>query len=182
MIAKYLEMISVTERVYHGYLRRIKRELEGIGVSDINSVHALLIFHIADKEVQLNEIAVKANYLGFNTSYIIKKLRAGGYICSQRSTEDLRVLKIWLTEKGYSLWHRLKTMHDRDLGQFSDHEDELGDAIWALQQIEQFWIDRELERLPQEADHRTNGNDGGASCALTENDYFRNHDQLHRRS
>jgi DNA-binding MarR family transcriptional regulator len=148
MIGRYLEVISLIERVHRSYLGLIAAELDQIGSKDINSVQALILLNIGSIKIAINEVRTRGNYLGSNMSYIIKNLLGNGYLLHERSPHDRRVVVIWLSDKGRALCDRLTEVHDRHVGSMLSepgcHPD-LDRTVWTLRQIEQFWIDRELE-------------------------------------
>ena len=72
----------------------------GIGIIDINSVQALLLFNIGDNEVTAGELKTRGYYQGSNVSYNLKKLVECGYMHHQRCEVDRRAVRVRLTEKG----------------------------------------------------------------------------------
>lgn len=138
---RYLELISLVERVHWEYLNLLKRELDRIGARDINSTETSILLNIGDARIAVNELRTRGNYLGSNVSYIVKQLIANGYLCHERSSEDLRVSEIWLSDKGRWLFDKL-AVRECDL----ESATELENVLWALRRIEQFWIERRLER------------------------------------
>jgi DNA-binding MarR family transcriptional regulator len=144
MIEMYLEVISLIQRVHRDYLNVIRDVLDRVGAHDINKVQALVLFNIADQKIAIREIETRGNYLGANKSHIIKQLIGRGYLNYQRSSDDFRNIYIWLTEKGQKLCYILADLHAELFADATSNPD-LEHAIWALRQIEQFWIDQELE-------------------------------------
>ena len=60
----------------------IKDEFERLGVLEINTVQALLLFNIGEKEVTAGELRSRGYYQGSNVSYNLKKLVDLGYMLS----------------------------------------------------------------------------------------------------
>ncbi len=96
----YLENLSMLERLHRLLLDVIKDEFERLGVLEINSVQALLLFNIGENEVTAGELKTRGYYQGSNVSYNLKKLVELGYMHHQRSEVDRRSVRVRLTEKG----------------------------------------------------------------------------------
>lgn len=141
----YVEATSLIERAHHEYLCLIGEKLEFIGANDLNSVQAVILLHIGDAKIAINEVRTKGNYFGSNLSYIIKRLVENGYLKRERSSHDFRSVDIWLTEKGRSFYDQMVDLRG---GIFPKHPSHgrLERAVLTLNQLEQFWIDRQLDR------------------------------------
>src|ERR1700746_2588679 len=96
----YLEALRLVERLHRRLLDVIKDEFDRRGRSDVNSVQALLLYNISDKELTAGELRTRGYYLGSNVSYNVKKLVELGFLDHQRSRVDRRSVRIRLTEKG----------------------------------------------------------------------------------
>jgi hypothetical protein len=68
------------ERLHRRLLDVIKDEFDRRGRSDINSVQALLLYNIGDKELTAGELRTRGYYLGSNVSYNVKKLVEMGFL------------------------------------------------------------------------------------------------------
>ena len=64
----YLEALTFVERLHRRLLDVIKDEFDRRGRSDVNSVQALLLYNIADKELTAGELRTRGYYLGSNVS------------------------------------------------------------------------------------------------------------------
>ncbi|HOZ33655.1 MAG TPA: winged helix DNA-binding protein [Tabrizicola sp.] len=96
----YLENLALVERLHRLLLDVIKDEFERLGILEINSVQALLLFNIGENEVTAGELKSRGYYQGSNVSYNLKKLVELGYMHHQRSDIDRRSVRVRLTEKG----------------------------------------------------------------------------------
>ena len=96
----YLEALTLVERLHRRLLDVIKDEFDRRGRSDINSVQALLLYNIGDKELTAGELRTRGYYLGSNVSYNLKKLVEMGFLDHQRSRVDRRSVRIRLTAQG----------------------------------------------------------------------------------
>ena len=96
----YLEALTLVERLHRRLLDVIKDEFDRRSRADINSVQALLLYNIGDKELTAGELRTRGYYLGSNVSYNLKKLVEMGFLDHQRSRVDRRSVRIKLTEKG----------------------------------------------------------------------------------
>ncbi len=90
----------MVERLHRRLLDVIKDEFDRRGRADINSVQALLLYNIGDKELTAGELRTRGYYLGSNVSYNLKKLVEMGFLDHQRSRVDRRSVRIKLTDKG----------------------------------------------------------------------------------
>lgn len=64
----YLEALTLVERLHRRLLDVIKDEFDRRGRADINSVQALLLYNIGDKELTAGELRTRGYYLGSNVS------------------------------------------------------------------------------------------------------------------
>ena len=62
----YHEALTLVERLHRRLLDVIKDEFDRRGRSDINSVQALLLYNIGDKELTAGELRTRGYYLGSN--------------------------------------------------------------------------------------------------------------------
>ena len=81
----YLEALTLVERLHRRLLDVIKDEFDRRGRADINSVQALLLYNIGDKELTAGELRTRGYYLGSNVSYNLKKLVELGFLDHQRT-------------------------------------------------------------------------------------------------
>lgn len=96
----YLETLGLLERLHRLLLDLIKDEFERLGILEVNSVQALLLFNIGDSEVTAGELKTRGYYQGSNVSYNLRKLVEGGYMHHERSTVDRRSVRVRLTGDG----------------------------------------------------------------------------------
>src|SRR5437016_14154688 len=94
----YLESLTLVERLHRRLLDVIKDEFDRRSRADINSVQALLLYNIGDKELTAGELRTRGYYLGSNVSYNLKKLVEMGFLDHQRSRVDRRSVRIRLTD------------------------------------------------------------------------------------
>src|SRR6201995_1074994 len=99
----YLEALTLVERLHCRLLDVIKDEFDRRGRADINSVQALLLYNIGDKELTAGELRTRGYYLGSNVSYNLKKLVELGFLDHQRSRVDRRSVRIRLTPQGQEI-------------------------------------------------------------------------------
>ena len=77
LMASYLESLALVERLHRLLLDVIKDEFERLGVLEINSVQALLLFNVGENEVTAGELKSRGYYQGSNVSYNLKRLVIG---------------------------------------------------------------------------------------------------------
>lgn len=56
LMASYLESLALVERLHRLLLDVVKDEFERLGVLEINSVQALLLFNVGENEVTAGEL------------------------------------------------------------------------------------------------------------------------------
>ena len=147
----YLEALTLVERLHRRLLDVIKDEFDRRGRADINSVQALLLYNIGDKELTAGELRTRGYYLGSNVSYNLKKLVEMGFLDHQRSRVDRRSVRIRLTDKGADvkdIVEQLYQKHVRTVEQIGGISgEEFGALNKALHRLERFWTDQILYRL-----------------------------------
>ena len=147
----YLESLTLVERLHRRLLDVIKDEFDRRGRSDINSVQALLIYNIGDKELTAGELRTRGYYLGSNVSYNVKKLVEMGYLHHARSRVDRRSVRISLTEKGAAVHALVAALYEKhvltveQIGGISCEE--FARMNQALVRLECFWTDQIRYRL-----------------------------------
>jgi DNA-binding MarR family transcriptional regulator len=147
----YLEALTLVERLHRRLLDVIKDEFDRRGRGDINSVQALLLYNIGDKELTAGELRTRGYYLGSNVSYNLKKLVEMGFLDHQRSRVDRRSVRIKLTEKGRDVRdvvEHLYGKHVRTVEQVGGiSTEEFATLNKSLHRLERFWTDQILYRL-----------------------------------
>src|ERR1041385_641198 len=147
----YLEALTLVERLHRRLLDVIKDEFDRRGRADINSVQALLLYNIGDKELTAGELRTRGYYLGSNVSYNLKKLVEMNFLDHQRSRVDRRSVRIKLTDKGREvrdIVEHLYQKHVRTVEQVGGiNADEFATLNKSLHRLERFWTDQILYRL-----------------------------------
>src|SRR5512133_3009296 len=110
---QYLEALTLVERLHRRLLDVIKDEFDRRGRADINSVQALLLYNIGDKELTAGELRTRGYYLGSNVSYNVKKMVEMGYLHHQRSRIDRRSVRISLTPQGSEVHEIVKSLYEK---------------------------------------------------------------------
>jgi DNA-binding MarR family transcriptional regulator len=139
----YFELNLLIERLHRHLLEIIKLELDGLGIHDINSVQAMMLFNIGDAEMTIGELTLRDCYLGSNVSYNVKKMAENGYLVHERSVHDRRSIRVRATEEGRALSQKLSEMHQRHLEQLQDTditEIDLKEVTDTLRRLERFWM------------------------------------------
>ncbi|NRA99757.1 MAG: MarR family transcriptional regulator [Rhodobacteraceae bacterium] len=142
----YLNALSLVERLHRLLLDVIKDEFERLGLLDINSVQALLLFNIGDQEVTAGELKSRGYYQGSNVSYNLKKLVEMGYMHHQRCEIDRRSVRVSLTDRGREVRDtvdRLFARHAEGLARKGSLGAEgLGPLNASLAHVERYWGDQ----------------------------------------
>src|SRR5271163_83033 len=147
----YLEALTLVERLHRRLLDVIKDEFDRKGRADINSVQALLLYNIGDKELTAGELRTRGYYLGSNVSYNVKKLVEIGFLHHSRSRIDRRSVRISLTERGKEV-HRIVAgiyeKHARTIEQIGGIPgDDFVRMNASLLRLERYWTDQIKYRL-----------------------------------
>lgn len=145
-MAGYLEALALVERLHRLLLDVIKDEFERLGVLEINSVQALLLFNIGDNEVTAGELKSRGYYQGSNVSYNLKKLVEMGYMHHQRCEIDRRSVRVRLTPEGRKIRTIVEGLFQRHAEglikkQVLSHEG-LEDITSSLKRVERYWSDQ----------------------------------------
>ena len=147
----YLETLTLVERLHRRLLEVIKDEFDRRGRADINSVQALLLYNIGEKDLTAGELRTRGYYLGSNVSYNLKKLVEMGYLDHQRSRVDRRSVRIKLTDKGREVRDIVDMLYQKHIGTVTQvggiNSDEFATLNKSLQRLERFWTDQILYRL-----------------------------------
>src|ERR1700690_787961 len=109
----YLEALTLVERLHRRLLDVIKDEFDRRGRADINSLQALLLYNIGDKEPTAGELRTRVYYPGSNVSYNLKKLVEMGFLDHQRSRVDRRSVRIKLTDKGRDVRDTVDSLYQK---------------------------------------------------------------------
>src|SRR5438132_9238975 len=147
----YLETLTLVERLHRRLLDVIKDEFDRRSRADINSVQALLLYNIGEKDLTAGELRTRGYYLGSNVSYNLKKLVEMGYLDHQRSRIDRRSVRIKLADKGREvrdIVDALYQKHVRTVEQAGGiNGDEFVTLNKSLHRLDRFWTDQILYRL-----------------------------------
>jgi DNA-binding MarR family transcriptional regulator len=147
----YIEALTLVERLHRRLLDVIKDEFDRRGRSDVNSVQALLLYNIGDREVTAGELRTRGYYLGSNVSYNVKKLVEMGYLSHQRSRIDRRSVRIALTDKGRDVHEIVASLYDKHVKTVQQiggiQGDDFSRLNSALSRLERFWTDQIRYRL-----------------------------------
>ncbi len=147
----YLEALTLVERLHRRLLDVIKDEFDRRGRSDVNSVQALLLYNIGDKELTAGELRTRGYYLGSNVSYNVKKLVEMGYLHHSRSRLDRRSVRISLTDKGREVHKIVGGLYEKHISTVEQIGGISSDEFTALNQslarLERFWTDQIRFRL-----------------------------------
>ncbi|MCB1405064.1 MAG: MarR family transcriptional regulator [Rhodobacteraceae bacterium] len=145
LLPRYLDSLSLVERLHRLLLDVIKDEFERLSILDINAVQALLLFNIADNEVTAGELKSRGYYQGSNVSYNLKKLVENGYMHHARCEIDRRSVRVRLTPAGHDIRTVVSDLfarHAEGLVEKGviDH-DELDRINAALKRMERYWTE-----------------------------------------
>ncbi|MGH1462803.1 MAG: MarR family winged helix-turn-helix transcriptional regulator [Neptuniibacter sp.] len=139
----FLECLRLIERLHRRILDLLKFRLEVLGYNDINSVQALLLHNIGEREMTAGELRTRGYYLGSNVSYNLKKMVSNGYIKQERSEHDLRSVRIKLSQKGLAIHSLIAELFDQHLEMITAeqllHGEDFKQLRSKLKNLEGFW-------------------------------------------
>ena len=145
-MAQYLESLSLVERLHRLLLDVIKDEFERLGILEINSVQALLLFNVGENEVTAGELKSRGYYQGSNVSYNLKKLVEAGYMHHQRCEIDRRSVRVRLTEKGRNVQAIVSELFERHAEGLESRSvldlNGIEEINTALRRMERYWSDQ----------------------------------------
>jgi DNA-binding MarR family transcriptional regulator len=148
---KYLEALTLIERLHRRLLDVIKDDFERSGEPEVNPVQALLLFNIGDAELTAGELKTRGHYQGSNVSYNLKNLVESGYVSHERSNTDKRSVRVSLTPRGQAIRSRVDALYNRQLQAVEEvvglTADEFERLNKSLNRLERFWTDQILYRL-----------------------------------
>jgi DNA-binding MarR family transcriptional regulator len=147
----YLEALTLVERLHRRLLDVIKDEFDRRDRGDVNSVQALLLYNIGDKELTASELRTRGYYLGSNVSYNVKKLVEMGYLHHARSRLDRRSVRISLTPKGKEIHEIVSQLYEKHAATVENiggvSTEEFRNLNQSLTRLERFWTDQIRYRL-----------------------------------
>ncbi len=145
-MSAYLETLALVERLHRLLLDVVKDEFERLGIIDINSVQALLLFNVGDNEVTAGELKTRGYYQGSNVSYNLKKLVECGYMHHEKCVVDRRAVRVRLTEKGRHICMIISELFQRHangiVGRDVLENIKLSDINSSLRRMERYWTDQ----------------------------------------
>lgn len=148
---RYVEALTLIERLHRRLLDVIKDEFERQGDPEVNAVQALLLFNIGDAELTAGELKTRGHYQGSNVSYNLKKLVESGYVNHERSTSDKRSVRVRLTPRGQDIRKKVDALYNRQVLSINEVAglsiEEFDRLNKSLTRLERFWTDQILYRL-----------------------------------
>lgn len=142
-LSRYLENLSLMERLHRLMLDVVKDEFERLGEVTINPVQGLLLFNIGTHEVTAGELKSRGYYQGSNVSYNLKKLVDEGYMHHQRCPIDRRAVRVRLTPKGLKVHGHIAALFARHSKLLADEGQmdfaNLDQLARNMRRLERFW-------------------------------------------
>jgi len=140
----YIDLTNLMQRLYRRYLDVIRLELETLGVRDINSIQALILFQLKDEEMTVRDLMQRCYHLGSSTNYNLKKLVDCGYLEQSRSAHDKRSVRVKLSSRGREIVVNLREVerrHASELFEDLDGVKPLRQTRRTLRAVERIWAD-----------------------------------------
>lgn len=147
MKERYLESVSLIERLHRLFLEVVRCELDALKVEDINNVQAMVLYNLGNDQISIGELTTRGCYLGSNVSYNLKKMVQNGYVDQMTSKHDKRSFVIKLSPKGVALCKKLDSAFDRHVAALESNEfDNMDHFISTLHALESFWIEASTQK------------------------------------
>ena len=151
IIPAYMQTVMMLERLHRRLQEVVKDALEREKIEDVNAVQALLLYNIADQELTVSELRARDYYMGSNSSYNVKKLVEGGFLCYSKSRVDRRCVRISLGERGKQIHQLVAKSYEKHAStvdkiggvEISDFEI----VNRSLSRLDRFWEDQIQYRL-----------------------------------
>ena len=80
MYKKYFDSIMYIERLHRLFLEMINKELDAVGIYDVNNIQCFMLYNIGHNKLTVGEITNRGYYLGSNVTYNLKKMVDLGYM------------------------------------------------------------------------------------------------------
>lgn len=111
----HLVVYGLADRLHRQFHDVVQLELERLGIRDLNSIRAMMIYHIGDAEMSTSELIWRGCYHGANVSYNVKRLIDTGYLLQIRSEHDRRVTMVKAAKKSALICRSLQELSERHL-------------------------------------------------------------------
>ncbi len=112
---KHLVVYGLADRLHRQFHDVIQLELERIGIRDLSSVGAMIIYNLGNAEMSTSELIWRGCYHGTNVSYNVKRLISSGYLLQVRSEFDKRVTMVKAAKKSTLICRSLQEVSERHL-------------------------------------------------------------------
>ncbi len=151
LLDRYLEAITLVERLDKRLLEMIKDEFERRGRHDVNPVQALLLYKVGDAQLRASELMSRGCYLGSNVSYNLKKLADQGLVKQQNSHNDRRAVIVSLTPAGLEVAKTVEQLYERQMASLEQLSgitaQDFTTIITAMKRLDRFWSDQIRYRM-----------------------------------
>lgn len=110
VIVTHFELARTLDRVNRRFATFLQTELTKLGVTEIGSFQAMILFDIGNDEFSVGQLLERGSYSGTNMSYHLRQLSGGGFVERVVSQRDRRSARIRLSTKGQKLCADLNTV------------------------------------------------------------------------
>lgn len=92
---------TLISRIHQAVNQFILLELKKEGIEDIVPSHGAILIELFQQDgLPMNELALRIGRTPQTVTSLVKKLAAGGYVATKKSSEDKRVICVFLSSKG----------------------------------------------------------------------------------
>ncbi|MEM6355300.1 MAG: MarR family transcriptional regulator [Pseudomonadota bacterium] len=124
----YIETLMLVERLHRELIDTVKAALEAEGRTDPTAVQAIMLYHLAEREMTASELGSRGLYQGSNVSYNLKKLVEGGFVEYRRCTTDGRAVRLSLSSRGREVQEILERLFETHAAAYEGFARETGIA------------------------------------------------------
>ncbi len=140
----FRDIARLIERLHRRLLDAVRADLTRGGITDLNSVQALLLANIGDTEIAVRDLIERGYYLGSNVSYNLRKLTELGYLEQRQTPHDRRSVTVRPTEKAALAISALKDGEANQARLFAaaiDGLSSMGHVREALRRLDIVWTE-----------------------------------------
>ena len=141
----FVRALGQLERLHRCLLELIKLELERqISTLDVTSAQAVFLYNIGDGKLSATELRIRGYYTGSNLSYTIAKLVESGYLNYERTSQDKRVVRLSLTDKGHEIRNMVASIYEGHVPVLEEKgvtAEDLERLVSALKRLEHYWAE-----------------------------------------
>jgi MarR family transcriptional regulator, exopolysaccharide II synthesis transcriptional activator len=144
LTAAFLATIAAIERANRIYSVIIGKEVYRLGVSNMSNSEAIVLMSVGNSKIALGKLRNRVSYSESHVNSIVRRLIQNGHLLHERSGNDRRAIRVWLSAKGSHLCDRLIQFHKR-MDPKATSNPGMKRTVRTLRRIEDLLIDQRLD-------------------------------------